>query len=74
MRDEAVSLAKAKLQAAMLKGVLVLIDSLDDNDQALRLRAARITVETALKSEENDELRHRIEVLDNALTLLKRQL
>ena len=74
MRDEAVSLAKAKLQAAMLKSVFVLIDSLDTDDEALRLRAARITLEAALQTEENDELRRRIETLDSALALLKQQL
>ncbi len=74
MRDEAASLAMAKLQGIMLKSVLVLSETLDDPDQALRLRAARTALNTALRSEENRDLRRRLEVLDDALSLLKREI
>ena len=72
MRDEASSLAKAKLEALMLKSVMVLDDSLEAADEALRLRAARIIVNAALRSEESRDLRHRLDVLDDALIMVKR--
>jgi hypothetical protein len=74
MRDEAASLAMAKLQAYMLKSVLVLGESLDSTDEALRVRAARVTLNAAFKAADSRDLRQRIDVMDDALSLLKRQL
>ncbi len=74
MRDEAASLTAVKLQEIMLKSVIVLNEALDDPDQALRLRAARTAINAAFKSEENRDLRRRLDVLDDALSLLKRQI
>ncbi len=74
MRDEAASLAMTKLQGLMLKSVFVLNEALDDPDQGLRLRAARTTLNAALRSEENRELRRRLDVLDDAFSLLKHQI
>ena len=74
MRDEAASLAKTKLQALTLKSVIVLNDSLDGADEALRLRAARTVLSAAQRAEDSREVQRRIEVLDDALSLLKHQL
>jgi hypothetical protein len=73
MRDEAASLAKTKLQGLMLKSVLVLDEALDDPSPALRQRAARDVIGAALKSQEIDELRDRMDVLDTTLTVVKKQ-
>ena len=74
MRTEAASLAQAKLQGLMLKSVLVLDDTLDAGDPVLRLRAARTTLDAAFRTEEARDLRRRLDLLDDALTLLKNQL
>ena len=73
MRTEAASLAKVKLQSLMLKSVLVLDESLDDPSPALRQRTARDIIGAALKSQEIDELRDRMDVLDSTITAVKRQ-
>ena len=74
MRGEAANLAHAELQGLMLKSVLVLAEALDDPDLTTRLRAARSALYVALKADETRDLRHRLDALDDALTLLKRQL
>ena len=73
MRDEAASLAKAKLQGLMLKSVLVLAESLDDPSPVLRQRTARDIIGAALRSSEIDDLRNRMDVLDDTITAVKRQ-
>ena len=73
MRDEASSLAKAKLQGLLLKSVLVLDESLEDPDPALRQRAARVLINAALRAEETDDLRRRLDDLDDAYMMVKRQ-
>ena len=74
LRDEAASFARAKLQALTLKSVLVLADSLDTADEALRLRAARIILQSAAKADDAKELSKRLDSLDDALSMLKAQL
>ena len=73
MRDEASSLAKAKLQGLLLKSVLVLDEALEDPDPALRQRAARVLINAALRAEETDDLRRRLDDLDDAYMMVKRQ-
>ena len=74
MRNEAANLAHVELQGLMLKSVLVLAGALDDPDQAARLRAARTALHVALRAEETRALHKRLDVLDDALSLLKAQL
>ena len=74
LRDEAASLAHAELRGLMLKSVLVLAEALEDSDPAARVRAARATLYVALKADETRDLRRRLDLLDDALALLKRQL
>ena len=50
MRDEASSLAKAKLQGLFLKSVLVLDEALEEPDPMLRQRAARTLINAALRA------------------------
>lgn len=73
-REEAANLAYTELQGLTLKSVLVLAEALDDPDLATRLRAARATLYVTLKADEARSLRRRLDVLDDALNLLKRQL
>ena len=58
----------------MLKSVLVLAEALDDGDPITRLRAARTTLSVALKADEVRDLRRRIDLLDDAVSLLRRRL
>ncbi len=74
MRDESMDLAYAELQALMLRSVNVLADALDDASPALRIRAARTILQAAARAHEEHDLNRRIEVLDDAFSLLKRQL
>ncbi len=74
LRDEAANLAHAELRGLMLKSVLVLSEALDDKDPAARLRAARATLYVAFRADEARDLRRRLDILDDALALLKRQL
>ena len=73
MRDEAASLAKVKLQSLMLKSVLVLDESLDDPSPVLRQRTARDIIAAALRSSEIDDLRDRMDVLDDTISRVKKQ-
>lgn len=73
MRDEAASLAKVKLQSLMLKSVLVLDESLDDPSPVLRQRTARDIIGAALRSSEIDDLRDRMDVLDDTISRVKKQ-
>jgi hypothetical protein len=73
VRDEAASLARVKLQSLMLKSVLILEDSLDNADDALRLRAARATLQAAFRSDDALDLRRRLDMLDDGMSMLKAQ-
>ena len=74
MRDEAANFAHVELLGLMLKSVFVIADALDDPDQAARLRAARTALSVALRAEEARDLRKRLDVLDDALSMLQVQL
>lgn len=74
MRDDVAEIAKAKLQGLMLKSVIVLGEIIDDPDPSVRLRVARTALNAALRMNEDSDLRHRIEVLDEAIAMLKRQI
>lgn len=73
-RAQVADLAHAELHGLMLKSVLVLADALDDADSTTRLRAARTTLSVALRADEVRDLRRRLDLLDDAVSLLRRQL
>ena len=73
-RAQVADLAHAELHGLMLKSVLVLAEALDDGDPITRLRAARTTLSVALKADEVRDLRRRLDLLDDAVSLLRRQL
>ena len=74
MRKEAADLAGAELQGLMLKSVLVLAEALDDESAKVRFCAASSTLQVALQDDEARSFRHRLNVLGDALALLKRQI
>ena len=71
-REQAAELAHIELQGLMLKSVLILADALDDDDPIARVRAARTTLSVALKAETSQHLQQRLDVLEEALSILKR--
>jgi hypothetical protein len=73
MRDQVVDLAHAELQALTFRSVHVLADVLEDPNPALRLRAASIILQANAQAQDNRELKRRVEILDDAFTMLKSQ-
>lgn len=69
LRTEAGDIAKAALQALMLRGIVVLSDAMDDPSPNIRLRAARTTVYAALKANDLKDIQRKIEALDDAVAL-----
>ena len=69
MRAEAADLARTELNGLMLKGIVVLANAMDDPDPVIRLRAARDTVNLALKAIDVKEMREAIDRVDDALHL-----
>ena len=64
MRAEAADLARTELN-----GIVVLANAMDDPDPVIRLRAARDTVNLALKAIDVKEMREAIDRVDDALHL-----
>ena len=69
LRTEAGDIAKAALQALMLRGIVVLSDAMDDPSPNIRLRAARTTLYAALKANDLKDIQRKIEALDDAVAL-----
>ncbi len=69
LRSEAGDIAKAALQALMLRGIVVLSDAMDDPDAGIRLRAASTTLYNGLKANDLKDIQRRLEALDDALAL-----
>ena len=72
-RKAVADLAYSEFRGLALKSVLIFAELLDDPNPNVRLQAARATVHTALKVEESQDLRKRLEVLSESLGLLKDQ-
>ena len=72
-RKAVADLAYSEFRGLALKSVLIFAELLDDPNPNVRLQAARATVHTALKVEESQDLRKRLEVLGESLGLLKDQ-
>ena len=72
-RKAVADLAYSEFRGLALKSVLIFAELLDDPNPHVRLQAARATVRTALKVEESQDTRKRLEVLSESLGLLKDQ-
>ena len=72
-RKAVADLAYSEFRGLALKSVLIFAELLDDPNPNVRLQAARATVHTALKVEESQDIRKRLEVLSESLGLLKDQ-
>ncbi len=71
VREAAASVAYAKLQELALTSAANLEESLNSPDESIRLRASRLVFDLAIKAEGNHELRKRIDLLNNAFSMLK---
>ncbi len=74
VRRDAINLAYAELQGIALKSVSVLADLLDDPSPRVRNMAARTALHNAVKVKEARENHHRLDLLDRAITLLKKEM
>ena len=72
-RKAVADLAYTEFRGLALKSVLIFAELLDDPNSNVRLQAARATVRTALKVEESQDIRKRLEVLSESIGLLKDQ-
>ena len=70
-RNEAAHLARAELKGLMLKSICVFADAMEDPNPQIRLKAARDSAYIAIKIDENETLRNRIDRLDDAIHLWK---
>ena len=75
MREAAAELGYEMLRGLVLKSVSTLNEIVKDEHAPVgaRLRAARATIELALKAEEQFELKRRIDLLNGAFQVLKTQ-
>ena len=71
LRNEAAGLARAEIKGLMLKSICVFADAMEDPNPFVRLKAARDSAYIALKIEEDENLRNRIDRLDDAIHLWK---
>ena len=69
LQSEASDFAKSELQALMLKGILVLSDTMEDASSDIRLRAARATLYLALKVKDMKDMEQRLELIDEAFAM-----
>ena len=73
VRKDAESLARVELQGLVLKSINVLAELLEDPNPRIRANAVRTALLTALKVGDYRELRHEIETLQTATTLMRFQ-
>ena len=66
-------LAFSELEGFTLKGVIRLAELLEHPDPNVRHRAAKTVLSTSIATREDKELRHKLETIDNALSILKGQ-
>jgi hypothetical protein len=73
LRENTADLTHAATQGVIFKAVQVIAESLDSPNPFIRLRAVRIAISVALRTDEAREIIQRMDVLDESLTLLKQQ-
>ena len=66
-------LAFSELEGITLKSVIRLEQLLDDPDPNIRLRALKVALSMSLSVKEQEEIRHRIEMIENTQVLMKQQ-
>jgi hypothetical protein len=69
LRAQAADLAHAELKGLMLKGALVLAETMEDPNPRVRVRAAHAALSIALKAIDLKEIQQRIDRLDHAWAL-----
>ena len=67
LRAEAAELARTELRGLMLKSVVVLAESLEDDNPNIRLRAAQMTLTTGLKIIDVESIERRLDLIDHAM-------
>ena len=67
LRAEAAELARTELRGLMLKSVVVLAESLEDDDPNIRLRAAQMTLTTGHKIIDVERIERRLDLIDHAM-------
>ena len=72
-RRAAAALCHNEYQELALNGVNILADLLTDPSPYIRLNAVRVAVSVSMKVEERQDIRRRINVIDDAIELLKDQ-
>ena len=66
-------LAFSELEGFTLKGVIRLVQLLDDPDSTVRHRAAKTVISISIAVRQDKEIRRQLETIDNALIMLKAQ-
>ena len=69
MRAETADLAHNELKGLMLKSVLVLAEAMEDSNPRVRVRAAHAAFSVGLKVHDLEELRKRVDRVDEAVHL-----
>ena len=69
MRAEAADLAHNELKGLMLKSVLVLAEAIEDSNPRVLVRAAHAALSVGLKVHDLEELRKRVDRVDEAVHL-----
>ena len=66
-------LALTKLEGLTLKSVIRLEQLLDDPDPRIRHRALKTALSTSLSVREQKDLRHRLDLIENAQVMMRQQ-
>ena len=66
-------LALTKLEGLTLKSVIRLEQLLDDPDPRIRHRALKAALSTSLSVREQKDLRHRLDLIENAQVMMRQQ-
>ena len=72
-RRAAVALARNEFQRLAVRSIQTLAELLEHSDARIRLSAARTITQTAIKTGDTQDIRQRMEVIDEAVELLKNQ-
>ena len=73
IRQNIADLAYSEIEGATLKGVFRIVQLLDHKDPGVRLRAGKTILATAMAARRDKDLALRLETLDQAITLLRKQ-
>ena len=71
LKEHAAEIAKAKIQDMMVTALQVIEDSLHDDSERIRLRAAVATLDIAQKAITSQDLSRRMDYVEDAMSLQK---